>query len=335
VLERLEHEPPVVLIVDDEQVNIDLFKAYLSGIECEVMSATNGLEALDAATRRAPDLVLLDILMPKMDGFEACARLKADPTTRLVPVVMVTGLDDTKARVRALEAGADDILTKPVEQVELVARVQSMLRLKSSYDQLDDAQHVIIALARAVEAKDTYTEAHTGRVAASARALAEAAGVKGKELEAIYLGGIIHDIGKIGMPDAILVKPSALSVEERRLMIQHPIIGEEIAKPLRSAATLLSIIRHHHESWDGNGYPDGLAGEQIPLAARIVAISDAFDAMTSDRPYRPGRSPEAATQVLLEGAGKQWDPKLVRLFIDRRIGIKSLAMREEAASQAW
>jgi putative two-component system response regulator len=322
VLER-DDVLPLILMVDDEPANLELIKAYLSNVPCDVMTAGDGQAALEAAARRTPDLVLLDIVMPRMDGFETCARLKADARNRLVPVVMITGMDDTKARVRALEAGADDFLSKPVEQIELVARVQSMLRLKSSYDQLDDAQHVIIALARAVEAKDTYTEAHTGRVAASGRALAEAAGVGGKELEAIYLGGIIHDIGKIGMPDAILLKPSALSVEERHLMIQHPIIGEEIARPLRSAATLLSIIRHHHESWDGKGYPDGLAGEDIPLAARIVAICDAFDAMTSDRPYRPGRSSEAATQVLLEGAGQQWDPRLVHLFVDRHIGINS------------
>jgi putative two-component system response regulator len=203
VLER-DDVLPLILMVDDEPANLE---AYLSNVPCDVMTAGDGQAALEAAARRTPDLVLLDIVMPRMDGFETCARLKADARNRLVPVVMITGMDDTKARVRALEAGADDFLSKPVEQIELVARVQSMLRLKSSYDQLDDAQHVIIALARAVEAKDTYTEAHTGRVAASGRALAEAAGVGGKELEAIYLGGIIHDIGKIGMPDAILLKP--------------------------------------------------------------------------------------------------------------------------------
>jgi putative two-component system response regulator len=325
-LSEPENGFPTVLVVDDQPVNLELISAYLEQVECHMVTASDGVNALEVVARHAPDLVLLDAMMPRMDGFDVCLRLKADPATRLVPVVMVTALDRTSDRVKALDAGADDFLSKPVDRVELVARVKSLLRLKAVYDQLDDAQRVIFSLARAVEAKDTYTEAHTMRVANNARALAEAAGVRGKELETIYLGGIIHDIGKIGSPDAILMKAGPLTDDEREVMDRHPIIGEGIIKPLRSAQTLMAIVRHHHEKYDGSGYPDGLSGEAIPLAARIVAVADAFDALTSDRPYRTGRSSQDASQILLDGAGKQWDPLLVQLFVDRRIGISTLAI---------
>jgi putative two-component system response regulator len=219
--------------------------------------------------------------------------------------------------VRALEAGADDFLAKPVDRTELTARVRSLLRLKSLYDELDDAEAVIFALAKAVEAKDHYTEAHTERVAYNAQALALIAGLPEADLRQLYRGAMVHDIGKIGVPDAILLKPGPLNDEEWEAMKKHPTIGERIARPLRSATGMLPIIRNHHERVDGLGYPDAMHGDRIPLAARIVAICDAYDAMTSDRPYRPGRAAAEAAAILRDGAGSQWDEELVHLFLDQ------------------
>jgi putative two-component system response regulator len=227
---------------------------------------------------------------------------------------MITSLDRTADRVRALEAGADDYMTKPVDRIELVARVRSALRLKSVYDSLDSAEQVIFALAAAVEAKDPYTEAHTQRVADAARKIGFRMGLGAPDLDALYRGGLIHDIGKIGVPDAILLKPGPLDPVELAAMRQHPIIGETIVAPLRSGAPLLPIIRHHHERYDGTGYPDRLAGPNIPRLARIVAVCDAFDALVNDRPYRSRKAPEEALAILRSGAGRQWDPEVVDLF---------------------
>jgi putative two-component system response regulator len=300
--------------VDDDGVNCALIEAYLAPIGCEVQVATNGSEALRMVEESRPDLILTDAMMPGMTGFELCRLVKSDQG-RLVPVVMVTALNHVNDRVAALDAGADDFLAKPVERLEVQARVRSLLRMKKVYDELDDTETVIFALAKAVDAKDNYTEAHTERVASRARLLGANAGLSGTDLDDLYRGGMIHDIGKIGVPDAILLKPGPLDAEEMRIMRKHPVIGEEIARPLRSAAKLLHIIRHHHEKFDGTGYPDQLAGDEIPLVARIVAISDAYDAIVSDRPYRKGMSREKAVAILDRGAGSQWDPELVPLFI--------------------
>ncbi len=249
-----------------------------------------------------------------MYGYEVCRRIKANTATRLVPVVMITSLDETNDRVRALEAGADDYMTKPVDRVELVARVRSALRLKAVYDSLDSAEHVIFALAAAVEAKDPYTEAHTQRVADAARAIGSRMGLPNSDLDSLYRGGLIHDIGKIGIPDAILLKPGPLDPAELATMRMHPQIGENIVAPLRTGASLLPIIRHHHERFDGTGYPDRLSGGSIPRLARVVAVCDAFDALVNDRPYRPRKSLDEAVATLRAGSGTQWDPEVVNLF---------------------
>jgi putative two-component system response regulator len=216
--------------------------------------------------------------------------------------------------VKALDSGADDFMSKPVERAELVARVRSALRLKSVYDSLDSAEQVIFALAAAVEAKDPFTGKHTHRVAESARHLGVLLGLPEPELDALSRGGIIHDIGKIGVPDAILLKPASLDCDELARMRAHPIIGERIVRPLRSGASLLPIIRHHHERYDGGGYPDGLRGLEIPQLARILAVCDAFDALVNDRPYRSRRSVGDALGILADGAGTQWDPEVVDLL---------------------
>jgi cyclic di-GMP phosphodiesterase len=305
---------PTVLVIDDSVANRELIEACLAGVECRVRLAGDGPSALAAIQAAAPDLVLLDVQMPGMDGYTVCKRIKANPALRLMPVVMITALDRSDDRVRALEAGADDFMSKPVERLELVARVRSALRLKAVYDRLDSAEQVIYSLAAAVEAKDAYTERHTNRVAESARYLGSRMGLPEEDLDALYRGGIVHDIGKIGVPDAVLLKPGPLDGNELVLMRAHPEIGENIVRPLRTASDLLPIVRHHHEAFDGHGYPDGLRGTAIPLLARIVAVCDAFDALTSDRPYRSRLSEREALAILAGGAGRQWDPQLVSLL---------------------
>jgi putative two-component system response regulator len=305
---------PSVLVVDDSAANRELIEACLADVACKVRLAQDGPSALAAIESAAPDLVLLDVQMPGMDGYTVCRRIKSNPAMSLVPVVMITALDRSEDRVMALEAGADDFMSKPVERLELVARVRSALRLKSVYDRLDNAEQVIFSLAAAVEAKDSYTERHTNRVAESARYLGMRLGLSNEDLDALYRGGIIHDIGKIGVPDSVLLKAGPLTPNEIILMRAHPEIGENIVRPLRSGSDLLPIIRHHHESYDGLGYPDGLAGTAIPLLARIVSVCDAFDALTNDRPYRKRLSEREAIAVLSGGAGRQWDPQLVNLL---------------------
>src|SRR6266545_3830588 len=283
---------PVVLVVDDGAANRELIGMYLGTIDCEVRLAADGVTALEMIADDPPDLVLLDLRMPRMDGYEVCRRIKAMPRGKLLPVVMITGLSQTRHRVAALEAGADDFMTKP----------------------LDGAEHVIFSLATAVEAKDSFTERHTQRVGESARLLGQRLGLPDNTLDTLYRGGIIHDIGKIGVSDSILHKPGPLEGVEVPQMQAHVAIGESIVKPLRSTYGLLPIIRHHHERFDGRGYPDGLRAREIPRAARIVSVCDAFDALVNDRPYRVRRSTEEAIAVLRAGAGTQWDPETVDLL---------------------
>ena len=306
---------PVVLVVDDGEANRELIEACLAGVDCQVRTAEDGASALKGVQAWRPDLVLLDVQMPGIDGYEVCRRIKASPATRLLPVVMITSLDRTEDRVLALECGADDYMTKPVDRIELVARVRSALRLKSVYDSLDSAEQVIFSLAAAVEAKDPYTEAHTQRVAETARSIGVRLGMEAADLDALYRGGLLHDIGKIGIPDAILLKPGPLDADEEITMRTHPIIGETIVAPLHSATRLLPIIRHHHEHYDGSGYPDRLAGEAIPKLARIVAVCDSFDALVNDRPYRGRKTVDEALAILRGGRCRQWDAQVVDVFI--------------------
>ncbi len=320
------HAAPLVLVVDDGEMNRALMEAYLADLDCRLRTAEDGASALASIEAEMPDLVLLDVQMPGMDGYEVCRRIKARPRGRLLPVVMITALDHPKDRVFALEAGADDFMSKPVDRIELVARVRSALRLKALYDNLDSADQVIFSLAAAVEAKDAYTERHTHRVAETARHIGEKMGLPERALDALYRGGIIHDIGKIGVPDAILLKPGPLDSTELAKMRTHPIIGESIVRPLRSATNLLPIIRHHHEHYDGRGYPDRLARRAIPHLARIVAACDAYDALVTDRPYRKARSVDEAITILNDGAGHQWDPEAVEVLTGEMSNMRALGV---------
>jgi putative two-component system response regulator len=313
-----------VLVVDDNKSIRTVIEACLTGIDCEVRSATDGPSALAAIAADPPDLVLLDVQLPGMDGFEVCRRIRAASQFRLLPVVMITARSQTNDRAKALEYGADDFMTKPFERAELVARVRSSLKLKSLYDTLDSAEQVIFALAAAVEAKDSVTERHTHRVAESARHMGTRLGLPEPALDALYRGGIIHDIGKIGVSESILLKGGPLDTVEQQCMQAHPEIGANIIAPLQTGPSLQPIIRHHHERFDGRGYPDGLRGEAIPLLARIISICDAFDALINDRPYRAGVSVDEAIATLRAGAGTQWDPRLVDLFVSEMPVIERL-----------
>lgn len=312
---KRDERPGQILVVDDAEPNRELIGAYLEQGGHKVLMAASGAEALHMLQRFQVDVVLLDIMMPHMDGYEVCERMRQNYLTRLTPVVLVTSLDDRSDRIRAMDAGADDFLSKPVDQMELLARVRSLLRVKRLTDHLDSSEAVIFALARAVEAKDVYTEQHTARVGEYARVIAAAAGLSSDDQAAIYRAGMVHDIGKIGISDLILLKQGKLTPAELEIMKRHTLIGEEICRPLRWASELTPVIRHHHEHWNGAGYPDGLKGVAIPLSARIVAIADAFDAMTTDRPYRPAMSIDQARAILAQGRGIQWDGDLVDRFL--------------------
>jgi len=307
-----------VLVVDDVVENCVLIADYLENVGCEIVTANSGADALAAMEVQAADLVLLDVEMPGMNGREVCRRIKSAERTSMVPVVIVTAYSAVDDRVAALDAGADDFLAKPVELTELVARVRSLLRVKILYDSLMQTEQVVFALARAVEAKDNFTEAHSERVALHAKRLAIAAGPDPDTVAATYFAARVHDIGKIGVPDEILNKKGALDPEEVAVMRRVPVLGAEICQPLRSSHGITEIIRHQKERVDGTGFPDGLSGDQITPAAKILAICDAYDSMVSgERAERPQMADERARAVLLRQAGRAYDEKLVWLFFNR------------------
>lgn len=281
-----------------------------------VAAAADREAALSAIAASPPDLVLLDVMLPGMNGFDVCHLMKHDPVTRLIPVVLVTGLDARPHRIRGIEAGADDFLAKPFDPGELRARVRSLVRLKRYTDELDTAESVILSLALTIEARDAYTEGHCQRLAQHATALGQRLSLDTDQLAALRRGGYLHDVGKVGIPDAVLRKPAALTTGEHELMKQHTIIGERLCGELRSLTAVRPIVRHHHERRDGSGYPDRLEGDNIPLLAEIVGIADAYDAMTTDRPYRAARSAEQACAILADQRARGlWRTDLVETFI--------------------
>jgi putative two-component system response regulator len=282
----------VVLVADDKQENRALFVRLLTHEGYDVFTAADGESALAALERHRPDIVLLDVQMPRVDGFEVCRRVKLNPATRLTPVVMVTGLNQRDHRIKGINAGADDFIVKPFDTEELRARVRSLIKLKRYTDDLESAESVIMSLALTVEARDPYTEGHCKRLAAYATALGAELHLPDDDLAALYRGGYLHDVGKIGIADSVLQKPTTLTQAEFDLMKQHTIIGERLCGNLRSLAKVRQIVRHHHERLDGSGYPDALRGDAVPLVAQIVGIVDVYDAITTTRPYRAAAPPE-------------------------------------------
>jgi putative two-component system response regulator len=311
----MTEEKAKILVVDDARRNVELMQAMLTLAGYEVLVACDGEQALQMISQQPPDLILLDAMMPKLNGYEICARLKANDETRLIPVILIISPRGVEGKIRAIEAGSDDLLEKPVSRVELLARVKSLVQTKRLNDELVSLENAILALAIAIEAKDPYTEGHVERVSAYTLSLASEIGLYQREQRLLRKGSILHDVGKIGVKESVLLKRGTLSQEEFEHLKIHPVIGERICQPLRSRL-ISDLVRHHHERYDGKGYPDGLAGEKIPLAARIMAIADAYDALTTERPYRRRLSVEEALAVLKEEAGKQFDAGLVSIFIE-------------------
>ncbi len=287
-----------VIVVDDTDVSAEVLRRLLLQDGYAVEVAHDGESGLEAVRRSTPDLVLLDVMMPGINGFEVCRRLKSDPATRLTPVVLVTTLDGRDDRIEGMDAGADDFLTKPVDGMELRARVRALLRLKRFTDELDSAEAVILGLARTVEARDPCTEGHCERLAGYAVKMGEAMGLRADELAALYRGGFLHDVGKIAIPDSVLLKAGPLLPAEYELVKRHTIVGDEICTDFRALRPVRPIVRHHHERQDGSGYPDGLVGNQIPLLAQIAGVVDVYDALTTSRPYKEALTPSDALALL-------------------------------------
>lgn len=327
--------PPTILVADDEEGIRELLTGYLRAQGYRVLCARDGVEAQHLLQEASVDLALLDIMMPNSSGFSLCREIKSRPKTRLIPVVLITGLDTIDDRIHGIDSGADDFLSKPFRKEELLARVRSLLRVKSYTDELENAETVLCSLARSIEAKDAYTEGHCDRLSRSSVALAERVGLSEELCVALRRAGIVHDIGKVVVPESILSKPRPLTAEERRIMELHPVVGERICSPLRSFRHVLPIIRHHHEHWDGTGYPDGLRGEQVPLTARILQTVDVFDALTTERPYRRALSSSEALRIMEEETRRGWwDAHVLREFAAMIEAGKPIAVRARATFRA-
>jgi putative two-component system response regulator len=280
-----------------------------------VLTAGDGIEGLATVERDRPEIVLCDVMMPGKDGYELCRAIKANPATRLTPVVLVTSLEGREERLKGINAGADDFLTKPVDPIELCARVRSLVRLKRYTDELDSAEAVIMSLARTVEARDPCTEGHCQRLSRLGVALGKRLRLGAEDLSALARGGVLHDLGKIGISDAVLLKPATLTDAEFEQMKQHAVIGDHLCSELRVLQAVRPIVRHHHERLDGSGYPDGLSGSAVPLLAQVIAIVDIYDALTSARPYRESIDSQRAIETLRMEAARGWrDADLVEEF---------------------
>jgi putative two-component system response regulator len=295
-----------ILVADDNEANRELVSELLTAEGYQVVCAADGQHARQAVDSGSIDIALLDVVMPRPTGFELCQAMKSKPETRLIPVILLTSLNSEADRIHGIMCGADDFLNKPVNKHELLARVYSLLRLKQFTDELDNAETVLFSLALTIEAKDPYTEGHCDRLSKYSVALGDKLGLPQDLRVALRRGGLIHDIGKLAVPEHILLKPGPLTPEERKIMEQHTVIGEGICAPLRSFRQVLPIIRHHHEKQDGSGYPDGLKGEQVPLTARILQVTDIYDALTTDRPYRKALLPEKAFAIMREELKRGW-----------------------------
>jgi putative two-component system response regulator len=306
-----------ILVVDDYESNLLGLARLLECAHYAVLTAANGADALSIVERERPDLVLLDVLMPGMSGVDVCTALKSNPATCLTPVVLISGAQERETVLAGLEAGADDYLNKPIDSEELKTRVRSLMRLKRLTDDLESAEALFLTLGRIIEARDPYTEGHCERLAEYATALGRQLSLEAADISALYRGAFLHDIGKIAIPDRVLLKKGRLTAKEYTLMKRHPAIGDELCATVRSLERVRPIVRHHHERLDGRGYPDGLSGDAIPLLARIVSVVDVFDALTTDRPYRAALPTTRAYQMLREDARQGWcDVELVDTFLE-------------------
>lgn len=312
---RLVSDRPKVLVVDDHPSSRMTAVSLLAIEGYEVLEAENGQAALEIVEVAAPDLILLDVMMPGIDGYEVCRRLKQDEHTRLTPIVFVTALNDRRARLKGIEAGGDDFLSKPFDQLELSARVRSLVRQRQLNEDLDHAGQVLFSIARAVESRDPNTGDHCERLVELGRVFGEHLQISRQEVRDLMWAGYLHDIGKIGIPDSILLKTGSLTPAEQLMMRQHVLIGEQICQPLRTMQGVLPIIRYHHERWDGSGYPDGLVGDEIPFLVQVFQLIDIYDALTHERPYKPAFSPQETLAIMFAEVDKGWrNPELMQRF---------------------
>ena len=305
-----------ILIADDDEISARYLKRLLTREGHSVSVVQKAEDVLGACATSNPDLIVLDLLAPRGLGFDLCRQLKERQGTRLVPIVIVTGQSDRDDRLKGIDAGADDFLGKPFDPAELHARIHSLVKLKRYTDELESAESLILGLGATIEARDPTTQGHCQRLAASATRLGRLLGLDDGDIAALERGGFLHDIGKIAVPDRVLLKDGKLDATESRVMREHPVVGDTICAGLRSLQKVRPIVRHHHERLDGSGYPDGLRSAQVPLLAQIVGIVDVFDALTTERPYRGARPYGEAFEVLSDEASKGWrDRSLVDAFV--------------------
>jgi putative two-component system response regulator len=335
-------DKPVILVVDDQFQNIELLEAHLVPQGYEIVTAASGEEVLDKLSENPIDLILLDVMMPGMNGFEVTRRIRQDNAHRLLPIILVTSLRETEDRVKGIEAGCDDFISKPFEKVEILARVKSLLKIKAYNDLMRNYRkdletevavrteelkqaverikaaslETIYRLSKAVEYKDKDTGEHIQRMSLYSAALARRMGLSESMIETILYAAPMHDLGKIGIPDEILLKPTGLNPAEWEIMKQHTVIGAEILNGSDAEFIKMGeiIALSHHEKWDGSGYPNGLKGIEIPIAGRITAIADVFDALTSKRPYKEPFCVEHSLDVIRKGRGIHFDPDVVDAF---------------------
>ncbi len=307
---------PRILIVDDNKVNIELLRAQLKSYSYTIETAFDGEEALAKIAASPPDMVLLDLMMPKISGYEVCRSIKQNRDTQFIPVIVITALQELDDKLKAIELGADDFLVKPFNKLELITRIKSLLRMKELHDDLDHSENILFSLAEALEAKDIYTRGHSERVAKYSIEIAKRLGFSSREIEVVRKGGLLHDIGKIGVREDILLKPGRLPDEEMAHVKSHPQRGFDICQSLKSLENALPCIRSHHERYDGGGYPDCLKNDHIPMFGQILAVADSYDAMTTDRPYRKALPKETAIKILEDEINSgQWNPDIVRIFL--------------------
>jgi cyclic di-GMP phosphodiesterase len=316
MVEPIVHAPASILIADDDETSSRFLKRLLTREGHNVSIVESGDAVLSACATHPPDLVLIDLLAPQGHGFEICRQLKETTATRFIPVVIVTSQSDQQDKLKGIDAGADDFLSKPFDAAELHARIRSLVRLKRYTDDLESAEAVLLGLGATIEARDPCTQGHCQRLATYATSLGRSLGLDDSDLSALERGGFLHDIGKIAVPDAVLLKEGKLDPQESRVMREHPVVGDALCSGLRSLNTVRPIVRHHHERLDGSGYPDGLKNTEVPLLAQIVSIVDIFDALTTERPYRNARPQDEAFDVLSSEASKGWrDRALVDAFV--------------------
>jgi putative two-component system response regulator len=304
-----------ILVVDDSPSIVSLLRHALEAEGCRVSVAEDGLDALSQVDREPPDLILLDLDLPHLNGDEICRRLKRNPQTRFIPVIMITAMAAMHNKLAAWEYGADEFLPKPFHLMEVITRCRSLLRIRRLIEERDSAESVVFALARAVEAKSPFTHGHSERVMRYSLALASACNIDAGQSELMRKGALLHDIGKISIPDAILNKPGKLTPEEYEVIKAHPAQGAHIVEPLHSVRDAVPLIRSHHERLDGRGYPDGLRGDEIPLLVRMLSVADIYDSLSSHRPYRDAIPHAVCLEMLRENAfDGGLDPELVAVF---------------------